>query len=70
MSILEKCFVSHARHITRFNYVLLGDTSLHETDHNHYRAVHITKGLTWNKHIRQITVTANRTQSLLMPSTY
>ena len=54
---LQKCFVmrlTHARHLTRFNYIL-GDTSLQETDNHPYLGVHVTKDLTWNKHIHQIT---------------
>ena len=59
----KKCFVmrlTHARHMTRFNYIL-GDKSLQETDNHPYLGVHITNDLTWNKHIHQITATANRT---------
>ncbi len=59
----QKCFVmrlTHARHLTRFNYIL-GDKSLQETDNHPYLGVHITKDLTWSKHIHQITATANRT---------
>ena len=42
----HKCFVmrlTHARHMTRFNYIL-GDKSLQETDN---------QDLTWNKHSRR-----------------
>ena len=59
----QKCFVmrlTHARHMTRFNYIL-GDTSFQETDNHPYLGVHIIKYLTWNKHIHQITATANPT---------
>ena len=52
--------LTHARHITRFNYTL-GDTSLQETDNHPYVGVHIIKDLTWHKHIHQITATANHT---------
>ena len=56
----QTCFVmrlTHARHLTRFNYILR-DTSLQETDNHPYLGVHITKDLTCNKHIHQITATA------------
>ena len=59
----QTCFVmrlTHARHLTRFIYIL-GDTSLQEIGIHPYLGVHITKYLTWNKHIHQITATANRT---------
>ena len=46
--------------MTRFNYTL-GDKSLQETDNHPYLGVHITKDLTWNKHIHQITSTTIRT---------
>ena len=50
--------LTHARHMTRFNYTL-GYKSLQETDNHPYLGVHITKDLTWNKHILQINATAN-----------
>ena len=68
----QKCFVmrlTHARHLTRFNYIL-GDTSLQETDNHPYLGVHITKDLTWNKHIHQITATANRTLAFVRRNLY
>ena len=68
----QKCFVmrlTHARHMTRFNYIL-GDKSLHETDNHPYLGVHITKYLTWNKHIHQITATANRTLAFVRRNLY
>ena len=77
----QKCFamsLTHARHMTRFNYTL-GDKSIQETDNHPYLGVYITKDLTWNKHIHQIRPTAQpqptvplhcKTQYLLMPSTY
>ena len=55
----QKCFVmrlTHARHPTRFNDIL-GDESLQETDNHPNLGVHITKDLTWNKHIHHITAT-------------
>ena len=58
----QKCFVMRltcTRHLTRFNYIL-GDKSLQETDNHPYLGIHITKDLTWNKHVHQITATANR----------
>ena len=68
----KKCFVmrlTHARHMTRFNYIL-GDKSLQETDNHPYLGVHITNDLTWNKHIHQITVTANRTLAFVRRNLY
>ena len=68
----QTCFVmrlTHARHLTRFNYIL-GDTSLQETDNHPYLGVHITKDLTWNKHIHQITATANRTLAFVRRNLY
>ena len=68
----QKCFVmrlTHARHMTRFNYIL-GDKSLQETDNHPYLGVHITKDLTWNKHIHQITATANRTLAFVRRNLY
>ena len=68
MLIHKKCFVmrlTHARHLTRFNCIL-GDTSFQETDNHPYLGVHITKDLTWNKHIHQITATANRTLAFVI----
>ena len=68
----QKCFVmrlTHARHMTRFNYIL-GGKSLQETDNHPYLGVHITKDLTWNKHIHQITATANRTLAFVRRNHY
>ena len=68
----QKCFamrLTHARHMTRFNYIL-GDKSLQETDNHPYLGVHITKDLTWNKHIHQITATANRTLAFVRRNHY
>ena len=68
----KKCFVmrlTHARHMTRFNYIL-GDKSLQETDTHPYLGVHITNDLTWNKHIHQITATANRTLAFVRRNLY
>ena len=59
----QKCFVmriTHARHVKHYNYTL-GDSTLQETDSHPYLGVCITKDLTWNKHIHQITASANRT---------
>ena len=67
-----KCFVmrlTHARHTTRFNYIL-GDKSLQETDNHPYLGVDITKDLTRNKHIHQITATANRTLACVRRNLY
>ena len=61
--------LTHARHLTRFNYIL-GDTSLQETGNHPYLGVHITKDLTWNKHIHQITATANRTLAFVRRNLY
>ena len=61
--------LTHARHLTRFNYIL-GDTSLQETDNLPYLGVHITKDLTWNKHIHQITAAANRTHAFVRRNLY
>ena len=68
----QKCFVMrlpHARHLTRFNYTL-GDKSHQETDKHPYLGVHITKYLTWYKHIHQITATANRTLAFVTRNLY
>ncbi len=54
--------LTHARHMTRFNYIL-GDISFQETDNHPYLGVHIIKDLTWNTHSHQITATANRTNT-------
>ena len=43
----------------------LGDSTLQETDSHPYLGVCITKDLTWNKHIHQITASANRTLAFL-----
>ena len=59
----HKCFamrLTDAGHLTRCNYIL-GYKSLQETDNHPYLGVHMTKDLTWNKPIHQITATANRT---------
>ena len=61
--------LTHARHMTRFNYIL-GDKSLQETDNHPYLGVHITNDLTWNKHIHQITATANRTLAFVRRNLY
>ena len=61
--------LTHARHLTRFNYIL-GDKLLQETDNHPYRGVHITKDLTWNKHIHHITATANRTLAFVRRNLY
>ena len=49
---------------------ILGDKSLQETDNHPYLGVHITKDLTWNKHIHQITATANRTLAFVRRNIY
>ena len=61
--------LTHARHLIRFNYIL-GEKSLQDTDNHPYLGVHITKGLTWNKHIHQITATANRTLAFVRRNIY
>ena len=43
---------------------------LHETDYRPYLGVNITKELTWNKHIHQITATANRTLAFVIRNIY
>ena len=58
-----------ARHLTRFNYIL-GDKSPQETDNHPYLRVHITKGLTRNKHIHQIIATANHTLAFVRRNLY
>ena len=66
----QKCVVmilTHARYMPRINYIL-GDKSLQETDNHPYLRVHITKDLTWNKHIHQIT--ANRTIAFVRRNLY
>ena len=68
----QQCFVmrlTHAGHLTRFNCIL-GDKSLLETDNHPYLGVHITKDLTWNKHIHQITATANRILAFVRRNLY
>ena len=61
--------LTNARHMTQFNY-MSGDKSLLETDNHPYLGVHITKDLTWNKHIHQITATANRTLAFVRRNRY
>ena len=71
ISIHKKCFVmrlTHAR-LTRCNYIL-GDKAFQETDNHSSLGVHITKDLTCNKHIHQITVTANRTLTFVRRNIY
>ena len=63
----DKCFVmrlTHARNIKPFNYTL-GNTTLQETDSHSYLGIRITKDLNWNKHIHQITASANRTLTFI-----
>ncbi|KAK2144664.1 hypothetical protein NP493_4153g00000 [Ridgeia piscesae] len=63
----DKCFVmrlTHARNIKQFNYTL-GNTKLQETDSHSYLGMCITKDLNWNKHIPQITASANRTLAFI-----
>ena len=55
----DTCFVvrlTHARNVKQFNYTL-GNTTLQETDSHSY--------LNWNKHIHQITASANRTLAFI-----
>ena len=55
----DTCFVvrlTHARNVRLFNYTL-GNTTLQETDSHSY--------LNWNKHIHQITASANRTLAFI-----
>ena len=61
--------LTHARHLTRFNYIL-GDKSRQETDNHPYLGVHITKDLTWIKHIHEITASSNRTLAFVGRSIY
>ena len=61
----DKCFVmrlTHARNIKQFNNTL-GNATLQETDS--YIGICITKDLNWNKHIHQITASANRTLAFI-----
>ena len=63
----DKCFVmrlTHARNIKQFNYTI-GNTTLQETDRHSYLGICITKDLNWNKHIHQITASANRTLAFI-----
>ena len=63
----DKCFVmrlTHARNIKQFDYTL-GNTTLQETDSHSYLGICITKDLNWNKHIHQITASANRTLAFI-----
>ena len=63
----DKCFVmklTHARNIKQFNNTL-GNTTLQETDSHAYLGMCITKDLNWNKHIHQITTSANRTLAFI-----
>ena len=57
ISIPKNACVKHVKH---YNYTL-GDSTLQETDSHPYLGVCITKDLTWNKHIHQITASANHT---------
>ena len=68
----QQCFamrLTHARHLTRFNYIL-GDKSLQKTDNHPYLGAHITKYLRWNKHIHQVTATPNRTIAFVRRNLY
>lgn len=68
----KKCFVmrlTHARNVKHFNYTL-GNATLQETDSHPYLGVCITKYLTWNKHIHQITASANRTLAFIRRNLY
>ena len=63
----DKHFVmrlTHARNVKHFNCTL-GNTILQETDSYPYLGVCITKDLTWNKHIQQITTSANHTLAFI-----
>ena len=63
----DKCFVmrlTFARNIKQFNYTLR-NTTLQETDSYSYIGICITKDLIWNKHIHQITASANRTLTFI-----
>ena len=63
----DKCFVmrlTHARNVKQFNYTL-GNTTLQETDSHFYLGICITKDLNWNKHIHQITASANHTLAFI-----
>ena len=58
----QKCYVmrlTHKRNPVHYDY-LLGNSILQETDNHPYLGVTITNNLTWNKHIDQITASANR----------
>ena len=46
-------------------YYSLGNTIIQETDSHPYLGVCITKDLTWNKHIHQITASANHTLAFI-----
>ena len=61
--------LTHAGHVKHFNYTL-GDSVLQETDIHPYLGVCIAKDLTWNKHIHQITASANRTLAFIRRNLY
>jgi hypothetical protein len=68
----SKCFVmrlTHARSPNQFNYKL-GDSILQEVDNHPYLGVTISNNLTWNKHIDQITASANRSLGFIMRNLY
>lgn len=68
----QKCFVmrlTHARSPKFFNYKL-GDSILQQTDSHPYLGVTITSNLTWNKHINNITASANRTLGFVRRNLY
>ena len=60
----QKYYVMRLTHTGKRNPVhydyLLGNSILQETDNHPYLGVTITNNLTWNKHIDQITASANR----------
>ena len=55
---------THARNVKRFNYTP-GNTIQQETENHPYLGVWITKELTWNKHIHQITASTSCTLAFI-----
>ena len=62
--------LTHAKSTNMFNYQLDGDSILQETKSHPYLGVTITKDLSWNDHVQQITTTANRSLFFVMRNLY
>ena len=63
----NKCYSMRVTHKIKpiISQYRMGDSLLEEVNHHPYLGVELTSDLTWNKHINQITLKANRTLGLL-----